>query len=197
MRTSPSALRPRLILASASPRRRELLASLGLHFDVIPSDVDETLPDLLLDPCRTARRLAAAKAEAVARQHPDAVVIGADTLVCLGSRSLAKPTDEADAIRMLRLLSGKTHRVITGIAVCAKGRTARASETTWVTFRPLMEQEILEYARTGEPLDKAGAYGIQAGAGSFVARVEGCYNNVVGLPVARLVRLLRWAGVLE
>ncbi len=197
MRTSPSAVRPRLILASASPRRRELLASLGLRFDVIPSEVDETVPDLLPDPCLTARRLAAAKAEAVARLHPDAVVVGADTLVCLGRRSLAKPADEADAARMLRLLSGKTHRVITGIAVCGKGRTARASETTWVTFRPLMEQEILEYVRTGEPLDKAGAYGIQAGAGSFVARVEGCYNNVVGLPVARLVRLLRWAGVLD
>ena len=189
-------MRPRLILASASPRRCELLAALGLQFDVIPSAVDETVPDHLPNPCLTARRLAAAKAEAVSRLYPEAVVVGADTLVCLSRRSLGKPRDEADAVRMLRLLSGKAHRVITGIAVCREGRTARASETTWVTFRPLMEQEVLEYVRTGEPLDKAGAYGIQAGAGSFVARVEGCYNNVVGLPVARVVRLLRWAGVL-
>jgi len=170
---------------------------MGLEFEVIPSGVEEVLPSTLDHPERAAKRLAAHKAQTVASAYPDAVVIGADTLVCLGRCVLNKPEDPADAVRMLRLLSGKTHRVITGIAVCRTGRTVRAAETTWVTFRPIMEEEVRAYVDSGEPLDKAGAYGIQAGAARFVSGVRGCYNNVVGLPVARLRRLLRWAGVLE
>jgi septum formation protein len=171
------------------------MAMLGLPFEIVPSDVEETLPPGRIDPALEARRLALAKARSVARSRPDSTVVGADTVVCLGRCVLGKPRDVQEAMRMLCALSGRTHRVITGIAVCAPEADARASEITEVTFRPLMVEEMEEYARSGEPLDKAGAYAIQAGAARFVARIEGCYYNVVGLPVVRLARLLRVLGV--
>jgi septum formation protein len=185
----------KVILASASPRRRELLGGLGIEFEVVPSDASEDTPEGRWDRSLAARRIAHRKAATVARSHPEAIVIGADTLVCLAGAVLGKPEDEEDAKRMLRALSGKTHKVITGVAACSPSATLRGSETTLVTFRHVMEHEIREYVATGEPMDKAGAYGIQGKAGAFVAAVHGCYYNVVGLPVLRLARMLRALGV--
>jgi len=168
---------------------------MGLRFEVVPSGAEEEMPKGRYDQALAARRLAHAKALSVAKVHPDAVVIAADTIVCLASAVLGKPSDEEDARRMLRALSGKTHRVITGIAVCTNKVTLRGSETTQVTFRTVMEEEIWEYVHSGEPMDKAGAYGIQGQAAAFVADLQGCYYNVVGLPVLRLARMLRALGV--
>ncbi len=181
------------ILASASPRRKELLAKLGIPFEVIVSDCDETLPpDTPAD--RAAELLARRKAEAVAAEHPDAVVIGADTTVVLGSAILGKPHDRADCVRMLTALSGQTHRVITGTAFVAGGKTRSFSEVTEVTFFGLSPAEIAAYADSGEPYDKAGGYGIQGQGGLLIEGIRGDYYNVVGLPVARLLRELRKIG---
>jgi septum formation protein len=175
-----------LILASASPRRRELLAQAGFTFEVVPADVPE-IRKPGEDPIRFVTRLAREKAEAVIATHavpPDTMILGADTIVLLDEEVLGKPRDAVDAARMLRLLSGRTHQVITGVCL-AKGRERqRAAEVTFVRFTTLSDQEIEEYVATGEPLDKAGAYAIQGRAGRWVPRIHGCYFNVVGLPLA-------------
>ena len=185
----------RIILASASPRRRELLRQAGFTFEVVAPEVDETYPGGE-DPAAFAERLALAKAAQIAQRFTakdDVVVLGADTVVVADGEVLGKPVSADDARAMLRKLSGIAHRVITGVALAAPGAARRAvgHEVTRVFFRPLTEEEITAYVATGEPLDKAGAYAAQGRAARFVTRVEGCYFNVVGLPVALVDRLLR------
>lgn len=198
-----------LVLASSSPRRQELLRAAGIPFVVQPSDIDETR--------RTGEaavefttRLAKEKALAVADKNPDAFVLGADTTVVVGDEILEKPRDRADAVRMLRLLSGNTHKVITGVCLlppqvnglssgARRAADVRAlkveSETTLVTMSALSDDDIADYVASGDPMDKAGAYGIQGVASRWIVRIEGDYSNVVGLPVARVWRMLREAGV--
>ena len=182
----------KLILASASPRRRQLLEQIGLTFQVMPSEIDED--DIIKrDPLENIQAVALNKARDVAGRVEDGIVIGADTQVIVDCEVLGKPADEADAKRVLSRLSGRTHRVITGVAlVDAKtGLEKTWAETTLVTFRRLSASEIAAYIDTGEPMDKAGAYGIQGRAAAFVERIEGCYFNVVGLPLAKLAQSLR------
>ncbi len=147
------------------------------------------------DPARLARSLARQKAAAVARQHPGAVVVGADTVVALGEGLLGKPRDEAENRAFLRRLAGQTHQVYTGVSVFAPNGEESGVERTDVTFRPLSDAEIAHYAATGEGLDKAGGYGIQGVGMALVARIEGDYSNVVGFPLGLVIRLLRAAGV--
>lgn len=188
---------PPLILASGSPRRRELLVAMGIPFEVQKSTVDETT--ILADHPRTfALRAAFAKAKDVAsRTGPDRWVLGADTVVTRKLRLYGKPRDPADAARMLGELSGETHDVITGMALCLSGSTTShlLSATTRVVFRPLTPEEIDAYVATGEPMDKAGAYGIQGQGSGLIERIEGDYFNVVGLPCITLLELLREAGL--
>jgi len=182
-----------LILASASPRRRELLARAGFEFEVRASSLDEAAR-AGEPPEEFARRAARDKALAVASSAPyGSLVLGADTIVVADHEILGKPVDAADAARMLRRLSGITHRVITGVCLVRAPAHLEAlqHETTFVTFRLLDEAEIAEYISSREPFDKAGAYGIQGLASKFVTRVEGCYFNVVGLPVAMVYSLLK------
>lgn len=180
---------PPILLASSSPRRRQLLASLGLTFSVVPAEVDETLRPGE-DPFDASERLARTKAAVAAARAPaDALVVAADTLVVLERQALGKPRDAGDAVRMLRALSGRRHEVVTGVAVAHLGRTVSGREVTEVIFASMSEEEIARYVATGEADDKAGAYGMQGIAGLFVERVEGSPSNVVGLPV-RLVGLL-------
>lgn len=182
----------RFILASRSPRRADLLRRIGLEFEVIPSGIneDEISGD---SPQEKALNAALAKALDVARRVKDGIVIGADTIVVLEGRILGKPSGPQEAIRMLTLLSGKTHQVITGVALVDASSMEIESwvEITYVTFRDLSPDEIIEYVETGIPLDKAGAYGIQDRASAFVRRIEGCYYNVVGLPLASMIERLR------
>lgn len=189
-----------LILASQSPRRRELLADAGYRFRVLVSRADETLPQNT-PPNEGVRILAERKAKAVSSSLPPEIlqsapvfVIGADTLVELDGVPLGKPKDETDAKAMLSALSGARHRVVTGVAVAVGDKVFSGTETTTVTFRPLKESEIDEYVASGEPMDKAGSYGIQAGADRFVQRVDGEVDNVIGLPRKLLAKLLRDAG---
>jgi septum formation protein len=184
---------PEVLLASASPRRRDLLANLGVTFRVVVSGEAEDSPER--DPARLAGELAALKAGAVARAHPDAVVIAADTVVALDGELLGKPGDEAENRAFIARLSGQTHQVYTGVTVISGGRTAGGVERTDVTFRELTDAEAAHYARTGEGLDKAGGYGIQGVGMALVARVDGDYSNVVGFPLGQVIRLLRGAGV--
>lgn len=186
----------KLILASASPRRAAILENAGIRFDRRAAEIDETpLDGESAEDC--VMRLAEEKArQAAGKVAGPAIVVGADTLVVLDGEVMGKPGSEEEARQMLRHLSGRTHSVITGIAAirlpdCA---SKRATETTAVTFAQLDEREIDDYVATGEPMDKAGAYGIQEHAGRFVTRVEGCYFNVVGLPLARLYAMLREFG---
>jgi septum formation protein len=188
-----------LILASASPRRRELLAQVGYRFEVRPAHILEDPRDGE-DPIAYVARLARQKAEAVYREvasndEPSFAVLGADTTVTLDNAILGKPEDAADAARILRLLSGRTHRVITGVALVTAERTEVAAEATAVQFLTLSEQEIADYIATGEPMDKAGAYGIQGHAARWIPRIEGCYFNVMGLPLALVCSLLESNGV--
>lgn len=181
-----------LVLASASPRRRELLTQAGYMFEVRPAHVPEdSLPGE--EPIAYVVRLAREKAEAVYRElagsNDELAVLGADTTVVVDREILAKPEDAADAARMLRMLSGRTHRVITGVALATAEGTEVAAEVTAVRFVALAEEEIAAYVATGEPMDKAGAYAIQGGAAKWIPRIEGCYFNVVGLPLA-LVRAM-------
>lgn len=185
----------RLILASASPRRRELLSNAGFAFAVVPSRVRETDPSGE-PPAAYAERMARLKAENVAGKlapEDGVVVLGADTIVVLDGIALGKPRSPEEARAMLARLSGRTHEVITGVALAAPAtaRSAVAHERTRVVFRSLTPEEIAAYVASGEPLDKAGAYAIQSGASRFVTRIEGCYFNVMGLPVARVERLLQ------
>lgn len=185
---------PRIILASQSPRRRDLLTLIGIPHDVFPADIDETLlPGE--DPAVHAERLARAKAEGLARRHPEAVVVGSDTIVVIDDVVLGKPRDVADARQMLRRLSGRSHTVMTAVAVARDGQTVSAVELVGVTFRALSESEIDAYIQTGEPMDKAGAYGIQGFGAVIVERVDGDYFAVMGLALGRLVKLLREVGL--
>ena len=183
------------MLASASPRRAELLRSVGLEFEVVPADIDESVgPDEA--PAHYVARLSCEKAAAIAdRLDGDAIIVAADTTVDVGGQILEKPVDDADARRMLRLLSGRAHLVHTGVTVARfPGTRARASETqvveTSVTFVELSEQAIDWYLSMGEHVGKAGAYGIQGVAGAFVERIEGSVTNVIGLPLAETVAML-------
>ena len=183
-----------LILASASPRRQELLRNAGISFEVQPANINEDpLPNEKPKEC--AERLAREKAQAIARQRPKDVVLGADTIVVIDEQILGKPTDAADAARMLRLLSARTHQVITGVCLVVDGRCSVASETTSVKMSEISADEISDYVATGEPMDKAGAYAIQGIASRWIPRIEGDYSNVVGLPVARVWQMLREGGI--
>ena len=183
----------RLILASASPRRRELLTQAGYVFDVEPAEIDET-PHAQETPGAYVQRLAEEKAQAVLAKHAafhgKLSVLGADTTVVCGGEILAKPESAADARRMLRLLSGRTHQVLTGVAAATREGIVSAVESTEVVFAEIPEAELERYCATAEPLDKAGAYGIQGYAARWIPRIEGDYFNVMGLPIARVVRLM-------
>ncbi len=181
-----------LILASASPRRSELLRNAAIPFTVDPAHVQEE-PHAHETPLDYAQRLAWDKALAVFARYPGDVVLGADTVVVVDQHLLEKPVDGDDAARMLRLLSGRPHQVITGACVVAEGFERTEAELTQVHFSRLSDEEIAEYVRSGEPMDKAGGYGIQGIASRWIGRVEGCYFNVVGLPVERVYRMLRAA----
>lgn len=187
--------RPELVLASASPRRIELLAQVGITPDHIdPADIDET-PLKGETPPRLAERLASTKAQVVAARRPDAVVIAADTVVAVGRRFLEKAADEAEATRFLKLLSGRNHRVFTGVAVVRAGRLSARVNETRVSFKPLSQDEIAAYVASGDWRGKAGGYGIQGPAGAFVQRIVGSHPAVMGLPLYETVQLLRGAGV--
>ena len=184
----------RVVLASGSPRRRQLLELIGIEHEVLPSNIDETLRPREA-PRRHAERLAREKASAVAKRQPDRITIAADTIVVINKKVLGKPVDADDARRMLSMLSGREHTVITAVAV-ARGRKLRSAiEEVRVKFRRLRDDEIDAYIGTGEPMDKAGAYGIQGYGATIVECVDGDYFAVMGLPLARLVTLLRDLGV--
>ena len=178
-----------VILASQSPRRRELLTKLNIPFEVRVADVDETL-DQSLPLEKAVAQLSLRKAEGIAREAED-IVIAADTIVVLGDTVLGKPKDREDAKRMLRELSGKTHQVMTGVTVLQGSKVKSHTEVTDVTFRPLTEEEIDRYVASGDCDDKAGSYGIQSGGTLFVEKINGDYFNVVGLPVCRLGLILK------
>jgi len=184
---------PRIVLASRSPRRGQLLAQLGLTFDTVPADVDETyLPGE--ESGAHAERLAREKALAVMARTPDALTIGSDTVVIADGELLGKPRDAEDAVRMLMRLEGRQHEVATGIAIGYQGDVWSGVERVRVSFRAFDRPFAESYARTGEPLDKAGAYGIQGYGAALVERIEGDYYAVMGLPIARLLSLLEAAG---
>ena len=182
-----------LVLASASPRRRELLTQVGLSFDVIPAHIDETR-HTSEDPAAYVQRLALEKAQTIYTLHPGVFVLGADTTVEIDGHALEKPAGRADAERMLRALSGRTHHVHTGLALLSPHGTRTHLETTSVTFSPINEDELQHYLDSDEPYDKAGAYGIQGYAARWIPRIDGDYFNVMGLPLAATVRLLRDLG---
>jgi|WetSurMetagenome_2_1015567.scaffolds.fasta_scaffold147269_2 septum formation protein len=179
-----------LVLASASPRRKEILERLGFEFEVLPAGVDETGVSCP-DHSRFATLLAVKKAEETRRARPLATIVAADTIVVCGDARLGKPVDGADASSMLRSLSGRAHKVVTGVAIIAPdGRRFMGAERTRVYFRDLSGDEVARYVATGEPFGKAGAYAIQGFAAPFIRKIEGCYFNVVGLPVSLLFTLL-------
>ena len=177
------------ILASASPRRRELFGLISDDFRIVPSNAEETAPDGIAAE-NLPERLARLKAGDIAAKYPFDTVIGADTVVILDGKVLGKPENPEDAVRMLTALSGKRHKVVTGCAVCKNGACRSFSSVTEVEFYPLDDREISDYVATGEPLDKAGAYGIQGRGALFVKSINGDYFNVVGLPVAALHRFI-------
>ncbi len=178
-----------LILASQSPRRKTLMELFSVPFTVRVADIDETM-DAVLSPAQEVARVSREKALAVPHA-PEDVVVAADTIVVCGGNVLGKPKDEADAVRMLTQLSGARHQVMTGVTVVKGTKIESFTEITDIDFRPLSQKEITAYVRTGEPMDKAGAYGIQGGAALFVSRLEGDYYNVMGLPVCRLGQVLK------
>lgn len=184
----------RVVLASASPRRRQLLDLIGIEHEVRPANIDESMRPRE-NPRRHAERLAREKATAIAKRDPDLITIAADTIVVVNRKILGKPKDAADAARMLALLSGREHVVTTAVAV-SRGRKLRSAvEEVRVRFRRLRDDEIDAYIATGEPMDKAGAYGIQGFGATIVERIEGDYFAVMGLPIVRLIGLLRDVGV--
>jgi septum formation protein len=182
----------KIILASASPRRRQLLEQIGLKFTVLPTGADE--PDLPhLHPAGAAVHIAKMKAEHAAKGVQDGIIIAADTIVAIAGRQLGKPRDAQDAAAMLRMLQGKRHAVYTGVCTLKlpEGREVCACERTWVKMAPMDDGQIRAYIATGEPMDKAGAYGIQGYGAVFIEKVEGCFFNVMGLPLRRLYGMLR------
>jgi septum formation protein len=183
----------RLILASASPRRAELLRAAGYAFEIVPADIDESARSGE-PPEHYVRRVAAEKARAVLRQFPNSTVLAADTTVVVDGAILGKPSDDEDARCMLARLSGRAHRVLTGVVVAGGGREAGAVASTLVRFAVLTPADIDGYIASGEPCDKAGAYGVQGLASRFVTGIEGSYSNVVGLPVALVRTLLAEQG---
>ena len=182
----------KLILASQSPRRKELLSLLGIPFEIRVSHADETM-DAALSPAAAVAQVSRKKAAATGRE-PGQVVIAADTIVVCDDEILGKPVDPDDACRMLRLLSGRSHQVMTGMTVLSDRGEYTCTEITEVCFRELTEQEIRRYVASGDPMDKAGAYGIQSGAALFAEKLIGDYYNVMGLPVCRLVQVLQQAA---
>ena len=184
-----------IILASKSPRRQALMGMLGVDFSIMTEDIDETMsPDRTPD--EEVARLSREKAQAVCQAASEQdVIIAADTVVVLDGQVMGKPKDRADALRMLRALSGRTHQVLTGMTVRRGAQALTRVVTTEISFRDLTDREIMTYIETGEPLDKAGAYGIQEGAALFVSRLEGDFYNVMGLPVCTLALRLRQLGV--
>ncbi|GAB1344734.1 Maf family protein [Gemmatimonas sp.] len=191
--SQPTRTPVRVILASQSPRRRELLAQIGITHDVRPADIDETVwPGE--EPVPHSERLAREKAHTLALLHPEAVVIGSDTIVVIEGAILGKPVSRDDAIAMLERLSGREHTVYTSVAVAHEGRTLSGVEAVQVYFRSLTRAQIEAYVDTGEPMDKAGAYGIQGFGATLVERICGDYFAVMGLPLGRLVALLRELG---
>jgi septum formation protein len=183
----------RLVLASGSPRRADLLRAAGFQFDVCPVDIDERFRPGE-KPEHAVARLAEAKAAAVAASHPSAVVLGADTTVVVRGQALAKPMNSEDAARMLRLLSGRSHEVLTGVCVCFQGRRLVHVEPTRVRVSHLSDAEIAWYVSTGEPFDKAGGYAVQGMASRFIEGIDGSYSNVVGLPISSVCELLKELG---
>jgi len=182
-----------IVLASSSPRRQALLEQVGISFVVDPSSVDEHIAEPL-PPARLVEQLALRKARTVARRHPDRPVLGADTIVVADGEVLGKPADRTHAVAMLERLSGRSHQVLTGVAVVQGERELVAHEETAVQFAPLTREQIEWYVATGEPMDKAGAYGIQGRAAALISSISGDYYNVVGLPLYRTVQMLSQFG---
>lgn len=187
----PADIQSDLVLASSSPRRKEILERLGFEFDVMPAEIEEEQV-LCEEPFRNVQLIAELKGVDVQRIRPRRTIIAADTVVISGGTSLGKPVDTGAAVEMLRLLSGGEHEVITGLALIGPpNRRVMGAERTKVFFRKIRDDEIMRYVETGEPFDKAGAYAIQGFASAFVDKIDGCFFNVVGLPVALLFRLFR------
>ena len=187
----------RVVLASKSPRRETLLKQIGVQFTCNPADVEENVDNPDGDPASICTELAAAKARAVAAMEPEALIIAADTIVVVDRQILGKPRDKAEAFHMLSMLSGREHQVITGLCVLntSNGCIQTRSEITRVRFRNIQEEEIWAYIDSGEPLDKAGAYGVQGLGAVFVDHIEGCFYNVVGLPLHTLYMMLQEQGL--
>jgi septum formation protein len=185
---------PRVVLASASPRRRELLSLVGIPHDVEPADIDESYRDGEEAPAH-AERLAREKAATIVARRTDAIVIAADTIVLIDGLVLGKPRDERDAERMLAMLAGQTHVVLTAVAVARDGQMRSGVESVRVTFRQLTRDQIRAYIATGEPMDKAGSYGIQGYGATLVERIDGDFFAVMGLALARMIDLLAEVGV--
>ena len=184
------------VLASGSPRRRELLAEAGFEFDVIPSDVDESDVPPGTAPPDLAEWLAVRKASAVAARFPDRVVLAADTVVALGKRAIGKPADEADALALLHALAGSTHAVVTGVCLARAGATRSLRVSSAVKMKPMTDEQIRRLVASGQWRGKAGGYGIQdAGDDPFVERLSGSFTNIIGLPMEQTVELLAQAGV--
>ncbi len=179
-----------IILASASPRRSELMTLAGFRFDVICADIDEIVPEKAL-PQEVVMSLALQKAQAVAKDHRKSAVVGSDTVVALDGKILGKPRSKKEASEMLRSLSGRIHKVYTGVAIVCGEKVTSFFEETEVEFYHLTDQEILDYVATGEPMDKAGAYGIQGRGAVLVKRINGDYFNVMGLPISKVYRELK------
>lgn len=185
----------KIILASASPRRKELLEQIGVTFEIVKAEGEEVITSAI--PEEVVKKLSIQKAREVAKRCEGTVIIGADTVVAAGGQILGKPKDPADAMRMLALLQGKEHQVITGVAVLLteSGKVISFAETTTVHVFPMTRTQMEQYIASGEPMDKAGAYGIQGRFAAYVSGIEGDYNNVVGLPVGRLYQEVLTAGV--
>lgn len=182
-----------IVLASSSPRRQELLRQVGIPFEVDAPEVDEHVLEPL-PPASLVEQLALRKARTVARRHPGRIVLGADTIVVVDGEVLGKPADRADAAAMLERLSGRSHQVLTGVAVVRGDRELVEHEETVVRFGPLTREQVEWYVATGEPMDKAGAYGIQGRAAALISAISGDYYNVVGLPLYRTVQMLSQFG---
>ena len=187
-------MRKKIILASASPRRKELLSQIGITFEIIKAEKEEHITSSI--PTEVVKELSMQKAKEVAAKCDGSIIIGADTIVAMEGQILGKPKDRADAMRMLRLLQGKKHQVITGVTVLlGSTKTLSFAEVTDVSLYPMTDAQIERYIATGEPMDKAGAYGIQGRFAAYVRGIEGDYNNVVGLPIGRLYQEVLSAGI--